>query len=384
MPSVGEALRLVWPGWYRPGHSGDVPQELCSDVPFLPVPMPPKSFSSTFRPMSSNEDHGNDNIPGSLNFPRFDTSSPTGSARGSSHNPSFISTPLPHGGAFRLVGDLKGMPSSAAGTPPGNKGVGGQGLFDEGLDMALEANNEADVDKEPTEDIGNELDIDPEEVQLLKQIIKPTAGSGPPTTPKSGDKRGSTHLDGGSGSSDSSCEDLDASRVTRANKKTSMPTKVSHLNQWSEDDIDIMHQIHYKMDLHCFQTYHTNKIYPADLASINTKDHSAYLEVARADPGSVIKKSVFSMAVYHATLKEQGDDTSKFNKEVGTNFKKGAKGFRAPDPEKVPIEQVMLVCQCENGVDIAYSDADGFGRPGTMGLWDLHSMNALSRAEMLL
>ena len=90
------------------------------------------------------------------------------------------------------------------------------------------------------------------------------------------------------------------------------------------------------------------------------------------------------MAVYCATLKQQGGDTSKFDKEVGTNFKKGAKGSQAPDSEKVPINRVMLVCQRENGVDIVYSNPDGFGHPGTMGLWDLHSMNALSRAKMQL
>ena len=44
----------------------------------------------------------------------------------------------------------------------------------------------------------------------------------------------------------------------------------------------------------------------------------------------------------------------------------------------------MLVCQCENGVDIAYSNLDGFRHPGTMGLWDLHSTNALSWAKMQL
>ena len=275
------------------------------------------------------------------------------------------------------------MPSSAAGAPPGNEGVGGRGLFDEELDMALEADNEADADKEPTEDVGDELDIDPEEVQMLKQIIKPTASGQPSTAPKSGDKWDSTHLDGSSGSSDWSGEDLDASRGTQA-KKMSTPTKASHPNQWSEDDIDIVRQIRYKMDLQRFQTYRTNKIDPADLASINTRDHSTYLELAWADPGSVIKKSVFSMAVYRATLKQQGGDTSKFNKEVGTNFKKGAKGSQAPDSEKVPIDQVMLVCQCKNGVNVAYSDPDSFGCPGTMGLWDLHSTNALSWAKMQL
>ena len=219
---------------------------------------------------------------------------------------------------------------------------------------------------------------------MLKQIIKPAAAGQPSTVPKSGDKWDLTHLDGGSGLSDSSSEDLDASRGTRAKKKMSMPTKASHPNQWSEDDINIVHQIHYKTDLQHFQTYRTNKIDPADLTSINTRDHSAYLEVAQVDPRLVIKKSVFSMAVYRATLKQQDGDTSKFDKEVGTNFKKGAKGCRAPDSEKVPIDRVMLVCQHENGVDIAYSDPDGFRCPGTMGLWDLHSMNALSWAKMQL
>ena len=142
-------------------------------------------------------------------------------------------------------------------------------------------------------------------------------------------------------------------------------------------------------DLRClvwdqFETYRTNKIDPADLASINTRNHSAYLEVAWVNPGSVIKKSVFSVAAYHATLKQQGGNTFKFDKEVGTNFKKGAKGSRAPDSEKVPIDRVMLVYQCEKGVDVAYSDPDGFGCPGTMGLWDLHSTNALSRAKIQL
>ena len=146
------------------------------------------------------------------------------SASGFSRTPPFASTPLPHGGAFRLASDPKEMHSSAAGTPPGDEGAGGQGLFDEELDMALEADDKTDADKEPTEDVGNELEIDPEEVQMLKQIIKPAAAGQPSTTPKSDDKWGLAHLDGSSGSSD--------------------------------------------------------KIDPTDLTSINTRDHSTYLEVA--------------------------------------------------------------------------------------------------------
>ena len=102
------------------------------------------------------------------------------------------------------------------------------------------------------------------------------------------------------------------------------------------------------------------------------------------DPSSVIGHSVFSMAAYRATLQQQGGDIAKLDKEVGTNFKKGAKGSRAPDPEKVPVDRVMLVCQRENGADVAYSDPNSFGCPSTMGLWDLHSPDALSRAKMQL
>ena len=307
-----------------------------------------------------------------------------GSAGGFSHTPSFLSTPLPHGDAFHLVSDPKEMPSSAAGAPPGDEGAGGQGLFDEEFDTALEADDEANADREPTEDIGDELDVDSEEVQMLKQIIKPAATGQPSTVPKSGNKQGSTNLDRGSGSMDLSGEDLDASRGAQTKKKISTPTKASHPNQWSKEDIYIVRQICYKTDLQHTETCRTTKIAPTDLCSINTRDHSAYFEVAWADPRSVIKKSVFSVAAYCATLKQQGGDTSKFDKEVGTNFKKGAKESQAPDLEKVPIDRVMLVCQCENGVDVAYSDPNSFGRPGTMGLWDLHSTNALSRVKIQL
>ena len=48
------------------------------------------------------------------------------------------------------------------------------------------------------------------------------------------------------------------------------------------------------------------------------------------------------------------------------------------------IKRVMLVCQCKNGINVKYSDSDGFGHPGTMGLWDLHSSEALNRAKMQL
>ena len=98
----------------------------------------------------------------------------------------------------------------------------------------------------------------------------------------------------------------------------------------------------------------------------------------------MIAKSVFSVVAYRAVLKQKGGNIAKFDKEVGTKFKKGPKGSWAPDNEKVAIDRVMLVCQCENGVDVAYSDSDRFGCPRTMGLWDLHSSDALSPVKMQL
>ena len=83
-------------------------------------------------------------------------------------------------------------------------------------------------------------------------------------------------------------------------------------------------------------------------------------------------------------LRLKGGDTSKFNREVGATFKKSAKGSWVPETEKVAIDRIMLMCQCENGVDVAYGDPNGFGCPGMMGLWDLHSNNTLSQAKMQL
>ena len=77
---------------------------------------------------------------------------------------------------------------------------------------------------------------------------------------------------------------------------------------------------------------------PADSSTINTKDHSTYIDIAKVHPGTVIKKSVFSVGAYQQVLRLKGGDTSKFDKEVGADFKKSAKGSRVPDTEKVAID----------------------------------------------
>ena len=233
----------------------------------------------------------------------------------------YMSTPLLRRGAFFLSTDPKEPPSSSLSTAPDDDEERGSQLGDDNLDMGQEANDEGDGKKDPA---GDETLPDPSELELLQEIIDPAAHNQLPPAPKSGDKRGPSHLDGGSASSDSSVEDLDA-KGAHPKKKGSTPTKASgsHPSQWTDEDIDVVHQTRYKTDLQHFQTYRLNKIDPGDMASINTKDHSAYIEVAWADPGSVIRKSVFSVAAYREVLKQKGGDVSQFDKEVGTMFKKG-------------------------------------------------------------
>ena len=301
----------------------------------FPLPPPPlvASFSTTFRPQSSDDDDDDDdNYGASSSFRRFD-SSLSAPVRGdpSRTGHPYTSTPLLHGGAFHLSTDPKEPPSSSLSTNPVDDEERGSQLADDNLDLGQEANDEGDGEKDPASD---ETLPDPSELELLQGIIDPAAHHQLPPAPKSGDKRGPSHLDGGSASSDSSVEDLDTKGV-HPKKKGSTPTKASgsHPSQWTDEDIDVVHKTRYKTDLQHFQTYRLDKIDPGDMASINTKDHSAYIEVAWADPGSVIRKSVFSVAAYREVLKQKGGDISRFDKEVDTKFKKGPQGSWAPDTQ---------------------------------------------------
>ena len=90
--------------------------------------------------------------------------------------------------------------------------------------------------------------LDASELEILQGIINPGTEDQAPIMHKSGEKQGSGHLNS-SGSSDSSGEDLDAKGAWNR-KKGSTPTKMaSNTRQWTEEDIDVVCQIRYKMDL---------------------------------------------------------------------------------------------------------------------------------------
>ena len=196
---------------------------------FPPAPPPPSvaSFSSTFRPQSSDDDDNDDICNTGSSFHRFDSSlsmsthgNPSGT--GQTGRP-YTSTPLLHGGAFHLSTDPKEPPSSSLGAAPDEDEERSSLLGDDNLDMGQEADDEEDGEKDPT---NGEILPDPSELELLQGIINPAAHNQLPPVPKSGDKRGPSHLDGSSASSDSSVEDLDA-KGAHPKKKGSTPTSQS-------------------------------------------------------------------------------------------------------------------------------------------------------------
>ena len=218
----------------------------------FPPPPPPSvaSFSTTFRPQSSdNDDDDDDNYGAGSSFCRFDSSLSAPACGDLSRTGCpYTSTPLLHRGAFHLSTDPKEPPSSILSAAPDDNEERGSQLGDDNLDMGQEADNEGDGEKDPA---GDKTLPDPSELKLLQEIINPAAHNQPPPVPKSGDKRGPSHFDSDSASSDSSVEGLDTKGV-RLKKKGSTPTKAlaaSHPSQWAEEDIDVVHQTRYKTDL---------------------------------------------------------------------------------------------------------------------------------------
>ena len=78
--------------------------------------------------------------------------------------------------------DQKEMPSGVSCIHPGDQEDRGRGPIDEELDLGIEADDEANGDKKPAEDAGDEPTIDPDEVRLLKGIIKKIPTSDQPST----------------------------------------------------------------------------------------------------------------------------------------------------------------------------------------------------------
>ena len=185
-----ECIRPVWAKHSDWCGLASIVQAIVETFPkncalMFPLPPPPlvASFSTTFRLQSSDDDDDDaENYGVSSSFCRFDSSLSV-PVRGL----FYVSTPLPHGGAFRLSTDPKEPPSSSLGAALDDDEEHGSQLGDDNLDMGQEANDEGDGQKDPA---GDETLPDPSEPELLQEIIDPAAHNQLPPAPKSGDKRG--------------------------------------------------------------------------------------------------------------------------------------------------------------------------------------------------
>ena len=163
-------------------------------IMFPQAPPPIESFSATFRPISSEEEDNDEPIGRGICRFELSTPVPSGHGHGSSgRSPGFLSTPLLHGGHFILSSNRKEASSSSLGAPPLEGEDPGLRPLDEDLDAGLDADDEGDGEKDPGE--GEDLNIDAAEVKILQGIINPGAHEQVPSLPKSGEKRGSSHLD---------------------------------------------------------------------------------------------------------------------------------------------------------------------------------------------
>ena len=258
-------------------------------IMFPQAPSSAESFSATFRSVSSEEEDNDEPINRGIH--RFELSTPTPSGHGCGHSGcslAFSSTPLLHRGHFILSSDQKEAPSSSLGAPPFEGEDPGLRPLDEDLDAGLEADDEGDGEKDPGE--GEDPNVDATEIKILQGIINLGTHYQAPALPKSGEKRGSGHLKTSIGSN-LSTEDLDAKDAQPKKKVlTHVKAASSNTSQWTDEDLNVVLQIRYKTDLDCFQTYRRNKIMPADLSTINTKDHSTYIDIAKVHPGTFVKK----------------------------------------------------------------------------------------------
>ena len=143
------------------------------------------------------------------------------------------------------------MPSSSLSAPQLEGKDPGLQPLDEDLDVGLDGDDKGNGEKDPGE--GKDLNIDATEVEILQGIINPATHEQVPSLPKSGEKWGSDHLNG-SISSNLSAKDLDAKDTWP--KKVLMPVKValSNTGEWTDEDLDVVHQLCYKTDLDHFQT----------------------------------------------------------------------------------------------------------------------------------
>ena len=92
-----------------------------------------------------------------------------------------------------MSSDRKELPSSSLGAPPLEGEDPGLQALDKDLDTGLKADDKGDGEKDLGE--GEDPNIDAAEIKMLQGIINLGTHDQAPSLPKSGEKRGSVHLE---------------------------------------------------------------------------------------------------------------------------------------------------------------------------------------------
>ena len=161
---------------------------------FPQAPSSTESFSTTFQPVSSEDDDNDEPINRGIRGFELSTPACSGHRHGRSGcSLAFSSTSLLHRGRFILSSNQKELPSSSLGAPPLEGEDPGLRPLDKDLDTGLEADDEGDGEKDPGE--SKDPNVDANEIEILQGIINLGTHNQAPALPKSGEKRGSGHLE---------------------------------------------------------------------------------------------------------------------------------------------------------------------------------------------
>ena len=145
---------------------------------------------------------------------------------------------------------------------------------------------------------------------------------------------------------------------------------------YTDKDIYIVRADRYTRDFPVLQEYRNNEASPSVTNSFNLSSHKSYLDSV-VDSCGITSRVMFGQEEGREFLKWRGvTDFTLYDDGWKTPLPRTTAG-RFPNRANTTMERVMMGYRHPNGVIIKDDDKDGFRRTCLMGLWGLHSEQAL-------
>ena len=149
------------------------------------------------------------------------------------------------------------------------------------------------------------------------------------------------------------------------------------MEAYTEADIAKVRADRHAKDFPDLQNYRNNVALPAQTDCFNLASHKAYLDTVIGTRG-ITSRVVFDQEGGRQYLKWNGvKDFALYDNGWKIPLPRTISG-RFPDGTNTAIERIMMVYRCPNGVIVKDDDKDGFRRTCLLGLWGLHSEQALT------